>query len=43
LEGVVGFVVREIAGFGINTDIGMDSDIGLYMDKEIESVVATMM
>jgi len=28
---------------GINTDVGMDSDIGLYTDKEIETEDGTRM
>jgi len=43
LEGVVGFVVTVIEGFGINMDIGMDSGTGLNMDKEIEVEAGTRM
>jgi hypothetical protein len=32
-----------IVGFGINTDFVMDSDIGLYSDKVIETDAATRM
>ena len=40
---VVGFVVTVIEGFGINMDIVMDSDTGLNLEKENETVVATRM
>jgi len=43
LQGVVGFVVTVIEGFRINMDIVMDSDTGLNLEKENETVVATMM
>ena len=43
LEGVVDFVVAVTEGFGINTDVGTDSDTGLNMDKEIETEAVTTM
>ena len=36
-------MVAVIQGFGINTDVGTDSDTGLYTDKEIETEAVTMM
>jgi hypothetical protein len=36
-------VVAVIGGFGINTDVGTDSDTGLYTDKEIVTEGVTMM